>query len=475
MTRIKVFIILLTFYFSGFSQTKNLIIDTDAAVDDFRAINLILSIPEFQVSLITASDGVLSPTQGSRKVSALLKSLNITNIPIAAGRKLAAKNPEWNTTASQMKWGNEDSIAPILLKADQAIITVLKSSQNQVTILALGPLTNIADVLKTFPEAKQKIKQIIWYNEKISPISGFNGERDKIATEFVLSTGVSLTLISNTEKAENMIDEDFLAQLAKISLPSAKMVESSINQLGTHNHALKFWDDLVPVFMLRPNMFTIRENPLKPGISECIGFPAPKVKSMMLEIYAQTYSHENNIIFDKFPAKPEMYQFDVQDDVNEIVKKYGIEEWKFCVLTNEIHGHLGVYSIVGAKMGLKAREILNAPLDRIEVTSFAGSFPPLSCLNDGLQISTGATLGLGLIHIASDSLKRPQATFKFNNKSVRLTLKKSYNDLVDQDIKDGILKYGNLTQGYWKLVRMQGMKYWKNWNRNEIFEIEFLN
>ena len=74
-----------------------------------------------------------------------------------------------------------------------------------------------------------------------------------------------------------------------------------------------------------------------------------------------------------------------------------MKEWKIVVLTNEFHEHMGIYSILGAKMGLRAREYFHLGIDELEILSFAGSTPPVSCLNDGLQVSTGATLGHGTI------------------------------------------------------------------------------
>ena len=136
--------------------------------------------------------------------------------------------------------------------------------------------------------------------------------------------------------------------------------------------------------------------------------------------------------------------------------------------------HLGTYSIIGAKMGLKAREILHAEIDRINVVSFAGNEPPYSCLNDGLQISTGATLGLGMIEISKDSIVYPAAIFSYKNKKIKLILKKSVQEQIDKDISNGIVKYGRLTQGYWKLIREVSLKHWLELDRNEIFEIQEL-
>ena len=108
---------------------------------------------------------------------------------------------------------------------------------------------------------------------------------------------------------------------------------------------------------------------------------------------------------------------------NEDAHRYGSEEWKAMVLTNEFHRHLGAYSIIGAKMGIRAREILEAPFDTLRVVSHAGDAPPLSCLNDGLQMATGASLGRGSIQVQSGA-SAPSAVFFGQDRTITLALKK---------------------------------------------------
>jgi pyrimidine-specific ribonucleoside hydrolase len=183
----------------------------------------------------------------------------------------------------------------------------------------------------------------------------------------------------------------------------------------------------------------------------------------------------SNIVFSRFPEDPVNFTYDVRQILEPALQKYGEEEWKACVMTDEFHGHLGVYSIVGAKMGIKAREIFGVGPDQLEVVSFAGTRPPYSCLNDGIQVSTGATLGQGTISVAGDSLTSPSAIFIFKNRSVKLTLKPEYHQQVDEDIREGIVKFGLLDDGYWKLVRRNALKYWLNWDRDSVFNIEEVN
>ena len=58
-------------------------------------------------------------------------------------------------------------------------------------------------------------------------------------------------------------------------------------------------------------------------------------------------------------------------------------------------------------MGVRAREILHAPMDGIRAVSKAGNKPPLSCMNDGLQAAAGASLGRGAIRITDTIISLP--------------------------------------------------------------------
>ncbi len=291
-----------------------------------------------------------------------------------------------------------------------------------------------------------------------------------------MSTNLNIAVISNLNKDEAYFDEILLENIEKITTPYAKSIAEShrttvLYEKITNRH-LQIWDDLIPVYLLYPELFDMEPVLFKPNISINIDYSIEEVISKMIRIIGQNYTLEKNIVFESFPADPEFFRSDVKEYMNEIIDKYGKEEWRICVLTNEMHGHLGIYSLIGAKMGLKASEIFKAGIDQIKVYSYAGNIQPLSCMNDGLQISTGATLGHGTITILNDSIFQPKAMFIYRNKKIEICLKEDYKKQVEADISQGILQYGNLTSGYWKLIRKLGLKYWKEWDRNVIFDIE---
>jgi formylmethanofuran dehydrogenase subunit E len=199
------------------------------------------------------------------------------------------------------------------------------------------------------------------------------------------------------------------------------------------------------------------------------------VREVISDMVKGVYSANRNVVFNNFPEKREMFNYDVRPIIDSAIARYGYDEWKANVMTDEFHGHLGVFSIVGAKMGIRAREIFGVGPDMLDVVTYAGSNPPYSCLTDGIQVSTGATMGMGTIHLANEKKAQPSAVFTYKGRSIRITLKKEYLDKVDADINEGIKKFGLMDDGYWKLIRNNALKYWLEWDRNKIFDIKELS
>ena len=155
------------------------------------------------------------------------------------------------------------------------------------------------------------------------------------------------------------------------------------------------------------------------------------------------------------------------------IERFGLREWRAVVLTNEVHGHLGIYSTLGVKMGLRALEEFDALglKGPVSIVSHAGLVPPVSCLNDGLQISTGSTLGHGLISVPPTSSPAASAEFTCEGLTLCLSLKKEYDAQIRADISAATKSYGRSPE-YWATVRDLALRYTAEWDRAEIFDVE---
>lgn len=163
-------------------------------------------------------------------------------------------------------------------------------------------------------------------------------------------------------------------------------------------------------------------------------------------------------------------QPDLETLVNDILARHGVEEWKLNVLTSELHRHLGLYSILGAKMGLRAREILGASLDEVQVVSAAGLRPPVSCLNDGLQTATGASLGRGTIRVPETNAPLAAAEFVFQGRKLQMRVREAAVRKIQGELRGAIQRHGEATPAYFNAVRRISLEAWRDLDRREIFE-----
>lgn len=202
------------------------------------------------------------------------------------------------------------------------------------------------------------------------------------------------------------------------------------------------------------------------------------VAIFILCLFSISVAHENefdprgSVCLKEYPTDPSLFKEHVRPYVEKIIEKHGLEEWKAVLLTNELHRHLGMWSIIGAKMGIKARETLNAPFDQIDVISFCGFDPPFSCINDGIQVSTGSSLGRATI--TNTHLGEPQAIFIHNGKRLLLSAKPEIKKEIGKVIEEFSEKYGFQTPEYFRELDKVAVKYWCDWDRDKLFDEKFL-
>ncbi len=109
-----------------------------------------------------------------------------------------------------------------------------------------------------------------------------------------------------------------------------------------------------------------------------------------------------------------------RDNINAMIER-GIK----------LHGHFGPYLNLGIKMGLLALDLLEVKgYFDLSVEVELEYRPPMSCLIDGLQISTGCTMGKGNIRV-KENPSIIKALFKSDHKTILITLKPEIIKLID--------------------------------------------
>ena len=116
-------------------------------------------------------------------------------------------------------------------------------------------------------------------------------------------------------------------------------------------------------------------------------------------------------------------------------------------------------------MGIRAREVLEAPFDQVEVISFCGYKPPFSCTNDGLQVSTSVSPGRATI--SNTHVGQPEAIFIYKGKRSRLSIKPDVKAEVGRAIKELSARYGFRFPKYFQELDKISIEYWLKRDRGK--------
>ena len=204
------------------------IVDTDMALDDARALALLLASPSVKVIAIVTSDGVSPPETGATNVCRLLRCLGHARIPVGIGRTLEAAPPPWRINATSANWTDlgDPAIPPGGFRdAISVIRSALRAAPGRVRYLCLGPLTNLGDALKAEPELARRIEAVMWYGTPPgTPKASWNADRDLDALKIVANAGLTVEALQLLDDSVLVFDDDLLGRVEKMDSPAARAI-----------------------------------------------------------------------------------------------------------------------------------------------------------------------------------------------------------------------------------------------------------
>lgn len=186
---------------------QRLIIDTDPGIDDALAILFTLASPELQLEGLTIVHGNCSMLQGARNGRAVLELARARHIPVFYGCELPLVQPSLLAPETHGNTGLgyaelPDPGLPVDPRhaVDFMIETVL-ASPGEITIAAIGPLTNLALAIRKEPRFARAVKEIyimggaVRYDGNTTPLAEFNTYVDPHAAHIVFHSGIPMTLV----------------------------------------------------------------------------------------------------------------------------------------------------------------------------------------------------------------------------------------------------------------------------------------
>lgn len=141
-------------------QRMKVILDTDIGtdIDDAWALGYAARSPVFELLGVTVSD---ADTVHRAKIACkLLHRLGRTDVPVAAGRPTAAVPPD--RIDYQFAWAEDfKEYAPIEQPASDFLAGLIRRHPREITLIAVGPLQNIGDLVRRHPDVVPLVKRVV--------------------------------------------------------------------------------------------------------------------------------------------------------------------------------------------------------------------------------------------------------------------------------------------------------------------------
>ena len=204
---------------------RKIIIDTDPGTDDAMAIMLALNSPEFDVRALTVVPGNVTAAQGLDNALRMLSLANRCDVTVAAG----AQHPLAQKLITAEFWHGKNGLANVELPPSKCkvdprwgpdlIIQMVHESPHEITLVPIGPLTNIALAVSKDPSIVPLVKEVVLMGGSISggnvnASAEANINNDPEAAQIAFQAGwASLTMVGLDVGDKTLLTRKHIAAL----------------------------------------------------------------------------------------------------------------------------------------------------------------------------------------------------------------------------------------------------------------------
>src|SRR6516162_7102670 len=273
---------------------KKIIIDTDPGSDDALTLMLALNSPELDVRAITVVPGNVTAAMGLENALRMVSLANRCDIPVAAG----AQHPLFQKLITAEFWHGKNGLANVELSPSKCkvdprfgpdlIIELVHASPHEITLVPIGPLTNIALAVEKDPSIVPLVKEVILMGGSISggnstAVAEANIYGDPEAAQIVFLAGWPVTMVGLDVGDKTLLSRKYLAQLGKAHGPVSDFVykvAEFLIQLGD-----KFGDAGTPMY-----------DPLAVGVAIDASIVTAPLMRVDVETRGETVANRRNAV-----------------------------------------------------------------------------------------------------------------------------------------------------------------------------------
>jgi len=221
---------------------KHIVLDTDPGVDDALAFLLAFNSPEIKVEAVTTVVGNVSHEKTHGNALKLMEFLGISDVPVAKGAEKPLLREPRHAEEVHGETGLGDAVLPEpKLKSHQksAVNLILEKARElgkRLTLVAIGPLTNIAQAILVEPETVFETSGLVimggafnvtpYGHGNVTPVAEFNIWHDPMAAKIVFDSGIPMTAVGLdvTTDPANRLSRDAFRELTRHQTRKTRLI-----------------------------------------------------------------------------------------------------------------------------------------------------------------------------------------------------------------------------------------------------------
>ncbi len=251
---------------------QKIIIDTDPGVDDAHAILLALAHPDVKVEAITTVNGNVGLEYTTANALKILDAAS-KDVPVFAGCAAPLINIPFHASFVHGKDGLGDCNLPSSKRivenehASTALVKLANEFPGEITLVAIGPLTNLAIALRLDPTLPVKYKKLVVMGgahysrgNTANVTAEFNFFTDPEAAHMVLSAWPMTTILTWETTLAHLLTAEDLQRIFHLKTSKSKFFEDTSHPVRTyiqnvlHQEVLFAPDGLAMAIAIEPNL-----------------------------------------------------------------------------------------------------------------------------------------------------------------------------------------------------------------------------
>jgi uridine nucleosidase len=261
---------------------KKILIDTDPGIDDAMAILLALNSPELIVIGLTSIFGNGEIEVMTNNALHLLALEGNQHIPVAKGVDrplvipLRSKGKDVHGVDGLGGIGLPPPVGRCLnIPAAQFIVNKIIENPGEITLVPIGPLTNIALALRLEPRIVDHVKEVVimggsaFAGGNASPVAEANIHNDPHAASIVFDAGWKLTMVGLDVTLKTVMTKPYLDELSRSGNPATDLIKRILpfyqkfhHETYAMNGDLHTHDPSAIAYRIDPGLFQVEQMPL---------------------------------------------------------------------------------------------------------------------------------------------------------------------------------------------------------------------